>query len=579
MESYAIRESKGVFTIPEMLDRSCSDFSSKVALQIWRDDGYYKVTYGELKKYVDSLAAELAGMGIGKGDKVALLGENRPEWAISYLGILRAGATVVPIDSLLKPHEYRYALSDSEVKAIIISGKFISDFMEILSELPSIRDVVSMDDESEGDVRKLSDLLSSSRPAPDVAVELEDLASLIYTSGTTGRPKGVMLTHKNIMSDVSGAYRVIVYDENDNFLSVLPLHHTFECTCGFIVPLYAGSTITYARSLKSRDLIEDMSRARTTIMLGVPLLFEKMYLGLKRGISQKPALTRGIFKTTLGIVKGMEKAFRVKAGGVMFRSLRKKAGMDSMRLMISGGGPLDPQLAAEFWRLGFKLLQGYGLTETSPVVSVNPQEKPKLASVGPPIPGVEIKIVNPDGSGVGEVAVRGDIVMKGYYRNPEATAAVMKDGWLYTGDSGWIDEDGYLYITGRLKDVIVTRAGKNVYPEEIEHELNKSPFILESLVLGAPVSQGFGEEVQAIIVPDYEQLDRYADEHNLKLEEKDIEEIIKKEVAKRCSNLADYKKVKAFRIREEEFPKTSTKKIKRYLFKQEVVEVKGDDKK
>jgi long-chain acyl-CoA synthetase len=266
------------------------------------------------------------------------------------------------------------------------------------------------------------------------------------------------------------------------------------------------------------------------------------------------------------------------AGAQVFKGLREKAGLSSLRFLISGGAPLPPEVAEGFTTLGIGFLQGYGLTETSPVLTLNPEDKPKAASIGKALPGVEIKILNPDEKGIGELVVRGAMVMKGYYNNPKATAEVLRDGYFHTGDSGWVDEEGYYYVAGRIKDVIVTAAGKNVYPEEVEFALAKSPYILETLVLRRAAEEATPkrvrrEEVWAIVVPDYEYFDQIAQERGIAFDEAKIEATIKEEVSKRCAEIADYKRVKYFTIREEEFEKTSTRKIKRYLFRHPPVAV------
>lgn len=571
MLAHSVRPSRGIYTIPEMVERVSKVFAGKVALRIWRDGAYRECRYDELGEQVYVLAKGLTASGIQSGDRVGVLGENRPEWVLSYLAVLTCGAVVVPLDPLLKAGELRLILCDAEVRWVIASGGFVADLEEIRDELAGLERIVSMEAQGDG----LYGLMEQGRASKVDLTRpgLDDLAALIYTSGTTGQAKGVMLTGRNIMSDVSGCYQVIEFGPEDTFLSVLPLHHTFECTAGFLVPLYGGASITYARSLKSRDILEDIKNTRVTVMLGVPLLFEKMLAAVYRGIAKKPPLTRSVFRALLGTVRGVRKASGWRWGAALFHGLREKAGLDSVRIMISGGAALPPHVGYDFNDLGLTLIQGYGLTEASPVLTVNPIERAKMASVGLPIPGVALRILDPDQDGVGQILARGDMVMRGYYRNPEATSEALQDGWLYTGDSGRMDEEGYLYITGRLKNVIVTRAGKNVYPEEVEQELNKSAFILESLVYGVPMADGGGEEVQAVIVPDYEYCDQYAQKRGTPLEEGEIEAILKREVATGCSNLADYKRVKGLQIREEEFPKTSTRKIKRFLFKHQPIAV------
>jgi long-chain acyl-CoA synthetase len=411
------------------------------------------------------------------------------------------------------------------------------------------------------------------------AIPLAELAALIYTSGTTGLAKGVMLSHGNISSDIWSMVKAMDMYETDNFISILPLHHTFECTCGFLTPLSFGSSITYARGLASKQIVEDIKNNKATILLGVPLVFEKIFTGLSKEIAKKPQFTRAIFKTTFGLSRIIKKTVKLEAGGMLFSSLREKAGLSSLRLMVAGGAPMIPDIAEAFNIMGFRLIQGYGLTESSPVLSFNPFEGYRNDSIGIALPGATLKIDSPNAQGIGEIIAKGPMVMKGYYKNPEATSAVLKDGWLYTGDLGWGDSDGYYYIAGRLKNVIVTSGGKNVYPEEIEFVLNKSPFILESLVLGRPLESGGGEEIEAIIVPDMEYFSARAAEKEIELNEMNIEKTIKLEVSKACQELADYKRVKYVVMRNSDFEKTSTRKIKRYLYYHKELKVPSGQKK
>jgi len=556
---YAIREGLGLITIKGMLARSAGLYPDKTALQMRRGESFYRVSYRQLKESADRLSAGLANRGVHPGDRVAILGENRPEWVEGYMAVVGMGAVAVPLDSQLKAQEIRHILTDSEAKAMIVSEDYSDTAVEAVAGLHALEHVVSMND------------LASAYGSPEPKtlkrqVQLDDLAAIIYTSGTTGSSKGVMLTHANIMSDVDASYQTFRYGHEDTFISVLPLHHTFEATCGMLVPLYAGCTITYARSLKPKEIIADIRDTKCTIMVGVPLLFEKIYLGILRGVREKDWLTRVAFAASNGVVKSIKTVTGRRAGGKVFRSLREKAGMSSLRLMVSGGAALNVEIAKGFETLGFELVQGYGLTETSPVLTTNFVDKPSHSSVGAAIPGVELKIIDPDASGVGEIAAKGPNLMRGYYKNPGATQAVMKDGWFLTGDLGYIDARGCLFITGRAKNVIISAAGKNIYPEEVEAQLLKSHFISEVLVVGEMNAQTNREEVHAIIYPASEAFDEYAEKHKVKVDEAAVERVLKDEVRHQCSHLADYKRVKHFSVREEEFPKTTTKKIKRYLF-------------
>ncbi len=563
-----IRDHRGIVTIPEMLARSARDFGPRRALSVFRDGAYQHITFEELWNRAVLLARALKALGVGRGDRCAILGPNSPEWAQAFLGVATAGAICVPIDSLLKPYEFRHILEEAKVKVIFVAKRFLDTILEINEDYHFKKIILLEDLKIEGlseNVAPFSSFLAEGKGVKDVPSPpgLDDIASLIYTSGTTGKAKGVMLTHRNIISDVAVIYQSVDFGLQDRVLLVLPMHHTFACTASFLLPLYAGAQVTFARSLKSRDIIADLKASRTTVMLGVPLLFQKIYEGIMRAVNKAPLSQRTLLK---GFFKMVEMAARAgkeeELAKVLFAKLREKAGFGHLRFFVSGGAPLPPLLSQNFRKIGIKIIQGYGLTEASPVLTLNPPEAPRDGSIGLPLPGVEVKIVDPNREGVGDLCFRGPMIMKGYFENPTATSKIIdEEGFLHTGDLGYQDENGYLYICGRAKNLIVTPAGKNVYPEEVEFAINRSPFVLESMVYGIPTQRG-GEEVAAVIVPDYEAIDRHFGKH---LSEEDVREIIAKELRKSMKKIADYKRVKRFVIWDEELPKTSTRKIKRHL--------------
>lgn len=565
----------------DILKQSKDLYGDKPCMRRFDGEKFVDLSFRQFENKALNIARGLLSLGLNPEDRVALLSENRPEWGASYLGTLAAGCVNVPLDALLKVSGWSHIIRDSGAAVLIVSRNFLPELEQIFGDLPNLKYIICMDKPLSGSIAvSLSELEEKGGQFSEAlpTIESSDIAAILYTSGTTGQAKGVMLTHQNIATDIEGVLQKIQIKENDNFISVLPIHHTFECTCGFLTPLAGGACITYARGLASKLIIEDIKNNSATIILGVPLLYEKMYAGLMKAISKKPPLTRLIFKATYGLSGIMLGLLKTESGKVIFKGLREKAGLSTLRLMVSGGAPMPPEIARAFNQLGFAFIQGYGLTESSPVLTLNPIEKRKDASIGIPIPGAELKIVDTDSRGIGHIIARGPMIMRGYYKNQEATDEVLKQGWLYTGDSGWVDNDGYYYIAGRLKNVIVTQAGKNVYPEEIESELNKSPYILESLVMGRSLRGQRGEEIQAIVVPDYEFIDAAAAERGQEFTVEEIERTIKQEVARYSSSLAEYKKVKYVQLREEEFEKTSTKKIKRYLFghKAEPINLKND---
>lgn len=569
------RKSLSEMTLPQMLDRSRKSFGSKAAMRYYDGQSFKDITYDGFYRMVSQAASMLKKSGIGPGDKVAILSENRPVWGITYFASLFLEAINVPLDALLKISEWSYILRNSGAKALVTSSKFYHELEPLLDQIDSLEAILCMDK-----VKDTCYLLGDPEP-PDIKppnVDNDEIAAILYTSGTTGLAKGVMLSHGNMTSDIDAATQYLKLYPEDNFLSILPIHHTFECTCGFLLPLSHGSSITYARGLASKLIVEDIKNNKATILLAVPLLYEKMYAGISRKISQRPPFTRALFKTIYGVSKFLKKTANLEAGKKLFHGMREKSGLSSIRLFVTGGAPMSPEIAEAFNTMGFQLIQGYGLTESAPILTLNPIEKYKNASIGKALPNAEIKIVDPDSNGVGELVARGPMIMKGYYKNERATAETVRDGWLYTGDLAKVDGDGYYYITGRKKNLIVTPGGKNVYPEEVEIALNNSPYILESLVRGRSLPGG-GEEIEAIIVPDLDYFGLRAEEKGISLSEMHVEQTIKLEVAQQIEHLADYKRVKYVTIRDEDFEKTSTKKIKRYLYEHEPMPVPGGKKK
>jgi long-chain acyl-CoA synthetase len=567
-----IPDSADFKTLNDIFESSTTKFANRTAFRIKRESGYYEeYTYARFHDMTVALAKYLDSLGVKKGKHVGLVSENRPEWPVIYFAILRTGATVVPMDALLPENEILHIAKSAGVYALFCSGpQFdkISDLSQLMRDLRKLivldrvpsnnRKIAILDDAIEAgrDIKK-------DKPAL-VKVKGSDLAALIYTSGTTGVSKGVMLTHKNITTNVLGLRRMISFKETDVFLSVLPLHHTFECTAGMIIPISKGSSITTAETLAAKRIVANIKETKVTFMMGVPLLYEKMATGIFRGISEKPLPLRIIVKSLLGVVKGVKKISGVNLGPKVFKSLRQKAGLDSLSTLISGGAPLPLWVAHAFENLGISFLNGYGLTETSPVLTVNMHADIDNSTVGYPVHGIELAIHEPDASGMGELKARGPFVMQGYYKNKKATQEVLRDGWLHTGDIARFDSKGRVIICGRCKNVIVTEGGKNVYPEEIEMALDTSIYVKESLVYGRPVSKNNpGEEVVACIVPDYESIEA---QHGPRLERAAVEKLIAQEVATVNSSAPVYRKIKEFTLRDEEFLKTSTRKIKRHLY-------------
>jgi len=570
-----IRPGVGVYTTLGLVARAREKFGPRTFAQ-WRlpSGEFARVTYEQLYADVGRLGAALAGLKVRPGTPVAVIGENRYEWAVAYLAATGGGAVGVPLDPQLKEKELAGIMAKAKVEVVIAAPPFVATFAALRERLPHLRELVSMGEGEAGTALGWEEALARGEEAAAAREEffarevaLDDLAVLLFTSGTTGTSKAAMLTHRNLGANVHQVYQSLPFDERDVFLSLLPLHHTFEATAGMLIPISGGCTITYARSFKSKEIVEDIRDAGVSMMCGVPLLYEKMLAGLRRAIREAPPLRRALFHTFMGLTRAAHVLTGVNLGRFFFAGLRRKAGLNTQRMFISGAAPLKAEISRTFYYLGLPLLQGYGLTETAPVVSVNPLDRIKFASSGVLIPGVEVRIADPDAEGIGEVAVAGDNVMVGYYEDPALTAGVLREGWFYTGDAGWLDREGYIYITGRVKNVIVTAAGKNVYPEEIEAELGASAVIAEAAIMPMTDAASGREAVGAIIFPDYEYLEGEARLAGEPLTDAFVEGKVREAVAACCQSLADYKRVKIIKIRKEEFPKTTTRKIKRYLFR------------
>ncbi|MEW6412145.1 MAG: AMP-binding protein [Candidatus Zixiibacteriota bacterium] len=542
-------------TLFEAFEKTAARLPGQIAFKADGGRGR-QYTYLESHEIIKQLANGLGSDALADCSEIGLLAENRPEWCMTYLAITAAGKTVVPIDANLKPSEMSYVIRHARLKVVFTSGRF----HPILSREHPDTTIYSFDDPHNG----WQNLFSSENPRKDRPAS--EVAALIYTSGTTGEPKAVELTHRNMLANFEGIRPCLPFGQNDTFLSVLPLHHTFEATCGFLTPLFSGSTIVYARSLKSKEILEDIAGNGVTVMCGVPLLYEKMHHSIRRKIQSASLVRRILFEIFFALSRlGWMMGF--KWGKFLFRGLRRRAQMTRMRMFVSGGAALPPNINRFFNMLGLDLQQGYGMTECSPVISVNKPDDSKFASVGPPLHNLEVKIFEPDEKGIGEIIVRGESVTAGYRGRPKETAELIRGGWLHTGDLGRL-KDGHLWITGRKKNLIVSAAGKNIYPEQIEEKLLESAYILETVVFGRRKKDKQGEDICAIIVPDLEQFKVDFGLDPAKPDMGKVEQVINEEVEKVHRSIADYKRITDLKIQLEELEKTSSKKVKRFVYKQ-----------
>lgn len=580
-------------TLISMLEDSIKKFGDKPALSHKpKGDSYQDISYTELGKSADALSKGLFSLGINKGDRVAILSENRPEWAISDFGILKAGGVDVPMFSTLTAAQVGYILNDSGAKIICVStDKQLEKVVAIRDKVPTLEHIIiydSIDGESPENVIEYEQVCKQGNEgelAKQSVVNEEDIATIIYTSGTTGNPKGVMLTHANFISNFNACKTLIDVNETDVLLSFLPLSHVFERLGGHYVPLLSGAKIAYAES--PFTVAQNMQEVCPTVMLSVPRLYETMNDRILRAVESGSALKQAIFHwgVTIGsavssaIQQGKKPSALLRfqqniADKLVFAKLKAVTG-GKLRFFVSGGAALPKSIAEFFHAAGILILEGYGLTETSPVISLNCPEKWKFGTVGTSVPGIEVNIAED-----GEILTRGPHVMKGYFNNAEATEEVIDgEGWFHTGDIGIIDEDGFLKITDRKKNIIVLSNGKNVAPQPIESELVQSPYIDQIMLVGNE-----RKNVAALIVPNFDALKTWASENSLDnsnlsalLKTRDVQLLIQKVMQERLTDFADFEQVRRFALLENEFSQeedemTPTLKLKRNV----IIEKYGD---
>ncbi len=557
----------------EMFDAATKHHRTRTAMRLLPkpDAGgdAQRYTYADLQDLAARVAAALRERGVQAGDKVLLVSENRPEWGITYFGILKAGAIVVPVDWQSTADELANLIGYSHARAMVWSERVQERVGPLAGEVLRI------------DFDEL--LRSEPRTAPAALQhqpKADELASLIFTSGTTGRPKGVMLSHRNFSSLLSKLASVFDIDKHDGLLSVLPLHHTFEFTAGLLMPLMRGAQITYVDEVNADALQAAFDEGNVTGMVGVPALWQLLHRKITEQLRERGSLALRAFEF---LVSGSEKLrgrlppaldglWITNWGRFLFYPVHRRFG-GRLRLMISGGSALSPDVMRSFRGLGFNLFEGYGLTEAAPVLTVNRQGKRLIAgSVGEPLPGIDVKIDHPDERGVGEVIASGPNVMLGYYENPEATGEVLDKGWLRTGDLGRFDEDKRLYIVGRKKEMILGSNGENVYPDELEELYRDTPYIKELSIVGLPEETG-GETVACMVVPDYES------SASKELKRETVRERVHEHLKSVSVKLPLYKRVKLVHLTDVELPKTSTRKVKRKLVVEELLKLERLKKK
>jgi len=540
-------------TIPQMLEITCQRAGGRRALTAF-EPSPLSLSWQEVRAAVLRTAGYLASQGVRRGDRVALTGPNSPEWAVAYLGILAAGAVVVPLDHQLGVQEMRTlirfveaaALFADEEKLEALAGSGVSLRLSLTPGRPNY-------------------VLTLEGPeAPvDARASDADMAAILFTSGTTGTPKGVTLSHRNLVADCYLSQAVLNIRPDDVFYALMPLHHSYPMTGVFLECVCSGAEIVFGQKMVSKQILEHLKRGRVTMFLGVPMLFNRLLIGIRKGIREKGVAAYALVRALMVLSGLIKKLFHANPGKKMFGFILKKVSLENIRICISGGGPLPASTFRQFNQLGIDFIQGYGLTETSPIVALNPVERYKEASVGKVMPRVQMRVREPDGEGRGEILIQGPVVMQGYYRNPEATREVLsEDGWLATGDVGYLDRENYLFLTGRKKSVIVTEGGKNVYPEEIEDRFQLHGEIEQILVRGYQIDRKMKTEgIEAVVYPSADQLKETGTDPQ---DREAVRRRIQAVVDEVNGRLLPYQRIQRLSIVDQPMEMTTTKKIKRF---------------
>ncbi len=561
-------------SIPEIFFETVKRRGNKTALLYKKEGVYFPITFKELGQKVKIFSSALQKLGVEKGDNVAILSENRPEWVISDISIMAVGAVAVPLHATFSAGAICTVLNHSKAKVLIVSNiDFLNKVLLGQKYLKHLKKIIVIDkltgvqrETLSGKVLGFKALMSlhQSDDYEKLFLDPDEVCSIIYTSGTTGKPKGVMLTHRNFLSNVEAVNEMVPVKPNDIFLSFLPLSHVLERTIGYYMPLCFGATIAYAENAK--QLPQNLKEVKPTVLISVPRIFEKFHDAIWDKINALSPLQANFFKWAL---KQNKKTFAYKiADYLVFKKIRGQMG-GKLRLAVSGGASLNENIGRFFSKIGIIILEGYGLTETSPVISANREDDFKFGTVGKVAPGVKVKIAENK-----EILVKGPNVTQGYFENKKETRnAFNKEGWFCTGDLGFIDKQGFLTVIGRGKEMIVTSGGKNVWPEPIENLLNSDRFISQSMVVGN--NQKF---ISALIVPDWQEIEKYMKENNLPLQAHDklaknpeLLSVFQERIDKKINpNLSEHEKIKKFKLLPQEFSQeqdelTPTLKLRRHI--------------
>ncbi|MFH1868453.1 MAG: AMP-binding protein [Candidatus Omnitrophota bacterium] len=546
----------------DSLHEALEKYKDNIAMEALTDSAWDSISYAELKERIDCFSSFVASEGLKEGNKAVFILENSPSWGILFFSCLSIGVIVVPVDIQFRADDIKNIIDDCSAEYIFLSEKLTSLEAE-LKGCSSIKKIFRIDEELSRRAglnlpygRNFTNT-GQLRSEPPAVPQAEGLALILYTSGTTSSPKGVMLTHKNIYSNFSSVYRLNILTAKDSVLSVLPLHHSYSLMVTLIAPILGGGRVVYPGNDWPDRLADYVRMRKITILVGVPQMFHALHRRIENKIKGLKLLPKLFVYMACNVSWALRKKFGINLAKIFLVRFHKVLGRQ-MRFFISGGAKIDERVEEDFFKLGFTILEGYGLTETSPAASFNTPDKPKIGSVGRPVPDVDIKIVGKDPEGIGEVAIKGPNVMKGYYNKEEETEACLKKGWFYTGDLGYFDDEGYLYLTGRSKELIVLSSGKNIYPHEIEALYSGIPFVKEICVLGVSrKDKGKTQDyLHAVVLPDFDYLKERG--------EMNVYDVLKNrfEDVSRC--LPSYKHIMGFVVINEPLARTALGKIKRY---------------
>ena len=552
------RGNKKVLNFRELVQRY-ERFGENIAFKYKKDGKIKEITY---KQYVEDIKKVAEKILSSDAKRVAVIGNNRYEWCITYLGVTTAGKIIVPLDKALTDKEIEKLLKRSNVDVVVYDEKYENAISEAIKQGCNIKYKICMDNIQKDGVLEFSKMLkdgediikSGDTKYDDVKINEDEMYIMLFTSGTTSEPKAVMLSQKNICENINAiADHVKVY-QTDTLLSFLPIHHTFECTITFIYGTYSGATVAFCEGL--RYIADNLKEFKVTVFVAVPLVLETMYKKIQKGIadSGKKDLIEKMKKISHALLK-----CKIDIRKKLFKPVTKQFD-EYLRVVFYGAAPMDKATIEGYNDLGIELVQGYGLTESSPVITAETDKRKRPGSIGLPLNNIKVKIDNPDKDGVGEILAKGPNIMLGYYENEEATKKALENGWLHTGDYGFIDEDGFVYITGRKNDIIVLRNGKNIYPQEIEFLINKFPYVAENMVYSREKTKTDTVLCAKIVYNKENIVDHFGEKS-----EEEYEKLIWKDIKEINKDLPTYKHIKEIIVTDEPLEKTTTQKVKRYI--------------